>query len=105
MNLILFILALEGGISGDMIDYQAENISIYYQAEAGIKLDALIFVIYGIGTSGEKHELFETTNLGFKLYVDADYINFGCKYNYNYYTGDDMLTIYMRIESWNGGME
>jgi len=105
MNLLLLILAFEFGMSGESTNMHIDNpAQVYYQAEAGIKVNDLIFVIYGIGTSENSGsaDWFETANIGFKLLVNMDYVKIGCQYDYDYYTGNDKMLMFMRVESWGG---
>lgn len=99
MNLLglLFIYALEGGITGNL----QNDIDPYYhvEAEAGIRLENVLLT----GVYYFEPVLYENTannqHYKIKLTVDTDNFDFGFNYDYNVSEDADLFTIWGRYES------
>lgn len=98
MELLLFIYALQGGITGNA-QSDIEPV-IYAQVEAGVQLNDL-FILGCLYTEIDFYNK-QTENRHFivKIYADYENFNFGMEYDYNIDFQYDLLTIYFRLQSW-----
>lgn len=105
MNLLLFIVALSGGINGDF--YSEREPIVYMIPEAGFKMEDAYLTAslyteidpYNL-REGRIAESFENNILSLQMYIDTDYMEYGIRYQYFFTENQEDVTIFFKLRSW-----
>jgi len=96
---LLFIYALECGIQGTPTN-QTDPV-VYSEVEAGVQINDLYLVgTYYREWNLDDYMMQKNNTLKIDLFVDHEGWGFGGCFEYNLETGEDLVTMFARYQSW-----
>lgn len=105
MNLILFIFAISGGITGNLEN--SSDTYMHIQPEIGIRINDLFLTaqLYSEPDTDalnqqEYQDAFRNNQLKINMYVDTDYFTGGIQFAYELQNSEYLTSIYFRAQSW-----